>query len=170
MRPLPATLRGALAAAALAIAVLAPAAVAQAPAAPSVRFAVGSPALEAAQAIARAHWGVDPCGGDVAIAWVPLERYVNALSSWTVQASDAYAAPELNRDCRIDLSTRMAFAWPKLCTVVVHEYGHLAGRRHDDAPGRLMSAVYERPIPECLPQAQRRATASLRRASSRRAG
>lgn len=169
MRP-QSVLRAALAAGALLIAMLAPAAVAQAPAAPSVRFAVGSPALEQAQAIARAHWGVDPCGGAVEIAWVPLGRYVNAVSSWTVRAADAYAAPELNEDCRIELSTRMPFGWPKLCTVVVHEYGHLAGLRHDEEPGRLMSAVYDRPLPACLPSAQRRATGSPHPATARRAG
>lgn len=169
MRP-SSLLRAALAAAALVIATLAPAAVAGAPVAPSARFAVGGSALERAQAIARAHWGADPCGGEVHLTWAPLERYVNAVSSWTVRAADAYAAPERNTDCRIVLSTRMAFGWPKLCTVVVHEYGHLLGRRHHERPGRLMSAVYARPLPACVSAAARRATASPRRGSARRAG
>jgi hypothetical protein len=171
VRPL-AHLRGALLAAA-AIAGLAAFFASATPAhgqsaiAPEARFAVGTPAMQAAQAIAVGHWGVDPCAGAVEIAWVPLDEHVNGISSWSVTRG-AYEAPEDNRDCRIELNTEMAFDWPKFCTVLVHEYGHLAGHPHDEHPGHLMSAVYSRPLAECSPTGTRRATGSRRLATGSR--
>jgi hypothetical protein len=132
---------------------------AQAPAEPAVRFAVGSPAMQNAQQIARAHWGVDPCGGAITIEWVALPDGYNAISSWA-NATDPYDAPESNVDCRIQMNAEMVFGWPKLCTVVVHEYGHLAGQRHEDEPGLLMSPIYETPLPACAIKRKRRAAAS----------
>ncbi|HEY8584674.1 MAG TPA: hypothetical protein VIL49_17060, partial [Capillimicrobium sp.] len=73
MRPI-AIARGALLGAAAIIATFATSAAAQAPASPQERFAVGSPGMAAAKAIARAHWGADACGGTVDVAWVPLAR------------------------------------------------------------------------------------------------
>ena len=119
-------------------------------ASPKSRFAVDSPALRAAQDIARAYWGTDPCGGEIEISWQRRQRHVNAISTWsTTNAEDPYADPGGNSDCTIQLNPRARFDWPKLCTVVVHEYGHLAGHDHDAAPGRLMSAYYTTPLRVC---------------------
>jgi hypothetical protein len=144
-----ALLRGAALTGLLLIAAAAPAA-AQAPAGPDVRFAAGSPAMVAAQQIAREHWGVDPCGGAIDIVWVSQPESYNAISSWA-NAGDPYADWQGNVDCRIEFNRDMGFGWAKFCTVLVHEYGHLAGQRHDEHPGELMSAIYDRPIAECVP-------------------
>jgi hypothetical protein len=135
---------------------------------PSVQFAVDSPAFRAAQDIARAHWGLDPCGGAVTVEWVALPYGYNAISSWT-NPIDPYDAPQANGDCRIEMNAEMPFGWAKLCTVVVHEYGHLAGQRHDEEPGLLMSAIYDAPLPACAVKRTRRAAVSPPPASERRA-
>lgn len=136
------------------------------------RFVVRSSTMRTAQEIARAHWGTDPCSGTVKIGWSNMDDpSFNALSSWRSYGS-AYANPAANHDCRIDFNTAAAFDWPKFCTVLVHEYGHLAGRPHDDRAGHLMSPVYSSPLPECeqAGATARRAPASRRSAPRRRAG
>jgi hypothetical protein len=133
----------------LAVALLV-AAILAAPAAgagPAARFAPGSPAAIAAQRIAVAHWGVDPCGGDVAIRWRRAPRLVNAVAHWSIPVPDT--GPAAHRDCVIVFNPRETFAWPKFCTVIVHEYGHLLGLGHTADPGDVMAEVYRRPLRAC---------------------
>ncbi|WP_407655886.1 hypothetical protein [Capillimicrobium parvum] len=55
--------------------------------------------------------------------------------------------------------------------MLVHEYGHLAGRPHDDHPGHLMSPIYTTPLAECESRATaRRGPGSRRSEPRRRAG
>jgi hypothetical protein len=122
------------------------------------RFAVGSPGLSLAQSLAVARWGWSPCGGDVRISWKRQAGDINAMSVWSTLGADPYADPQHNQDCEIELNPAATWDWPKLCTVVVHEYGHLTGHDHDDHPGRLMSPIYTTPAPECVTTAEPRAT------------
>jgi hypothetical protein len=115
----------------------------------SVDFAVGSPSMQLAQSLATSHWGVEPCGGQVAIAWTPMAPLVNATASWT-NPKTAYDNPELNGNCRIEFNSTMEFDWAKFCTVVVHELGHLAGKPHVDERSDVMSAIYFEPLPACV--------------------
>src|SRR3954471_24724556 len=50
---------------------------------PEVAFATGSAPMQLATQLARAHWGTDPCSGNVTIVWQPLGPDINAQSSWT---------------------------------------------------------------------------------------
>jgi hypothetical protein len=54
--------------------------------------------------------------------------------------------------CRILLSRRWAAEMPSemRCTLVLHEFGHLAGREHSDDPDSVMYAEYVRPDERCL--------------------
>ena len=115
---------------------------------PATRFAVGSPAMATAQQIARAHWGVDACGGNVAVSWGVDDASINARSYWANPYS-AYGHPHLNVHCRIVFNAEMAFTWPKFCTVLVHEYGHLVGRPHGPDGPDVMSPVYRAPLAAC---------------------
>ena len=112
------------------------------------RYPVGSAAMESAKAVAVAHWGAQPCRGQVALAWVGLEPGVNATASWR-NPSDAWANAPANYDCRIEFNTGADYDFVKLCTVLVHEMGHLVGRQHDPNAGQLMSAYYTAPLPAC---------------------
>lgn len=112
------------------------------------RFPVGSPAMEAAKATAAAYWGAQPCGGSYTLQWTPLDLGTNATASWR-NPTDAWNNAGQNFDCRIDINPGADFDYPKLCTVLAHEIGHLLGRQHDPAAGQLMSAYYTSPIAQC---------------------
>ncbi|UGS38782.1 zinc metalloprotease [Capillimicrobium parvum] len=118
-------------------------------AAPEVRFGVGTPAMLAAQDLARRTWGTDPCGGRIDIVWDVDAATINARSSWANPRS-AYDAPELNVQCRIVLNRLIDYDWARFCTVLVHEYGHLAGRAHTADGPDVMSPIYRGPLPACL--------------------
>ena len=100
--------------------------------------------MEAARAIAVAHWGADPCGGAYTLTWTALDLGTNATASWR-NPTDAWNNAGANFDCRIDLNPQADFDFPKLCTVL-------------DPRGR----------PPARPAARRRARASSCRRTTRR--
>jgi hypothetical protein len=118
----------------------------------------GTPALadppanptEAAQQIAAAYWGTNPCGGAIQIAWQGLEGDVNARSDWENPAS-AYDDPSQNTNCVITVNTDQHWTWPMFCTVIVHEYGHLTGHPHSSDPHDVMYPFFVQPVPQCEP-------------------
>jgi hypothetical protein len=117
--------------------------------APDARWPVGGAALAAAADLAAAHWGATPCHGHVAIAWVALAPGINSSADWAYEGADPYGAPARNSDCAIRLSTTAAWDWPKLCTIVVHEVGHLEGHDHVGDVHDVMAAQYLAPVEDC---------------------
>jgi hypothetical protein len=111
-------------------------------------FPVDGPSMARARELAESHWGATPCDGAVVLAWAPLEPGTNATASWR-NPTHAWDNAGENFDCRIDFNTRADFDWPKLCTVMTHEIGHLLGRQHTGDPGDVMAALYSQPLPEC---------------------
>jgi hypothetical protein len=134
-----------LAAAALA----SPAGASAAARATAFRVPASAAAYSAAHAVAVAHWGTDPCGGTVAIAWTSMHESINAVSDWTNPTS-LYGNPAANGHCTITYNRREAWSWPMFCTITEHELGHLAGHQHVDDPNDVMSPYYTHPSPECL--------------------
>jgi hypothetical protein len=116
--------------------------------APAARWPAAGPAVQTAMALGAQRWGFSPCHGHVAATWAPLDGGLNAEASWTNPA-DPYLEPSRNDDCAVTLSTRVDWDWPKLCSVVIHEVGHLAGHDHVADPGDIMYFTYMRPEPEC---------------------
>ena len=116
--------------------------------APAVRFAVGSVAMVEARRLAEQHWGTSPCGGNVDIAWTQLEADTNATAAWR-NPTDAWNNAGANFDCRIEFNVAADYDWPKLCTVMTHEMGHLVGQPHSERAGELMSPLYTEPLPAC---------------------
>lgn len=127
---------------------LAAAVLALALAAPGTARADGD-RVTVALAVAEAYWNAVPCGGDVTIALVPMDASYNAVATWTNPVSD-YGDPALNVGCRIDLNPRNLTRWRKLCTVVVHEVGHLTGHPHVSDPRDVMTPVYSGPVAVCV--------------------
>ena len=115
---------------------------------PEVAFAVGSPPMQTAIQLAKAHWGTNPCGGNVTLVWSALDTSINAQSAWTNPRS-AYDNPDLNTDCTVTFNPVADFDWPKFCTVTVHEFGHLSGKPHVNDSNDVMSPYYTKPVPEC---------------------
>ena len=57
--------------------------------------------------------------------------------------------PSTYSQCSITYNLDIDWDWPKLCTVIEHELGHLAGHEHVDDPHNVMSPYYVYPTPEC---------------------
>jgi hypothetical protein len=89
-----------------------------------------------AHALAVAHWGVDPCGGQVTVTWAHMGSGINARSTW--MSYDIHN-PATYSQCAISYNLDVDWDWPKLCTVIEHELGHLAGHDHVDDPHDVMS-------------------------------
>jgi hypothetical protein len=116
---------------------------------PQQHWPTGGTAFQTARQIAVDHWSMDPCHGDVDIAWGKLPAGENAESTWTNHFQD-YGDPAHNTLCDVMFNTRQDWDWPKLCTVFVHEFGHLAGNAHSADERDLMFPYYVgRNLPAC---------------------
>lgn len=115
---------------------------------PDQQFAVGGAAMQAAASVARAYWGADPCGNQVDIRWTDQSNTINAVSSWKNPTS-SYDNPAQNLDCEVDFNRDLSYDWPRFCTVLVHEFGHLTGHQHSEDPNDVMAAYYNRPLAQC---------------------
>jgi hypothetical protein len=135
-----------LACAALAVAVVP----ATAHAAANLAVPAAEPLMTTAHALANARWGMDACGGQVAVSWSHMGPGINARSQWmSIDAHD----PTTYSECAISYNLDVSWDWPKLCTVIEHELGHLTGHEHVDNPHDVMSTYYVYPAPECAPAA-----------------
>jgi matrixin len=123
-------------------------AIAQTAGGPAERFPVWGTAVKTGEQLARGHWGMQACGGRVALSWRRLDPAVNATSRWW-NPSSAYGDAAANTDCTTTLNANVDFDWPKLCTILVHEYGHLTGHPHSADPQDIMYPYYEGPVAEC---------------------
>ena len=99
-----------------------------------------------AHGLAVAHWGVDPCGGQVTVTWAHMGAGINARSQW--MSYDIHN-PATYSQCSITYNLDVDWDWPKLCTVIEHELGHLAGHEHVNDAHDVMSPYYVYPSPEC---------------------
>jgi matrixin len=99
-----------------------------------------------AHGLAVARWGGDPCGGQVTLAWAHMGAGINARSQW--MSTDVHN-PATYTQCSISYNLDVDWDWPKLCTVIEHELGHLAGHEHVDDPHDVMSPYYVYAAPEC---------------------
>ena len=99
-----------------------------------------------AHALAVAHWGADPCAGQVTVTWAHMGSGINARSQW--MSYDVHN-PATFTQCSITYNLDVDWDWPKLCTVIEHELGHLAGHEHVNDPHDVMSPYYIFPSPEC---------------------
>jgi hypothetical protein len=103
----------------------------------------GAPAATAAAAerglmVGHHVFGQPPCGAPTVVRGTFVDPAVMA-------GSDAAA-------CQILLSRRWAPQMPAAmrCTLVLHEYGHLAGRGHSSDPASVMYPDYLRPDERCV--------------------
>jgi hypothetical protein len=104
---------------------------AQAPAGDAARLAQFLP-------IARAAWPGSPCAGreQVRLSGDTALRAVAPAIAGPGEALDGMAEP---MTCQVWLSSAMDAR--TFCTVLVHEFGHLAGRDHTATPGDVMNGA-----------------------------
>jgi hypothetical protein len=139
---------------------------------PAIPVPAADSLMATAHSLAVARWATEPCGGQVTMSWTHMGEGINARSQWMsidVNDSSTYS------DCAITYNLDVDWDWPKLCTVVEHELGHLSGHDHVNDPHDVMSPYYVFATPECaLPKSQPaaapdrapRSVASSKRASS----
>ena len=113
---------------------------------PQVPVPASDALTTAAHALAVAHWGVEPCAGQVTVTWAHMGAGINARSTW--MSYDIHN-PLTYTQCAISYNLDVDWDWPKLCTVIEHELGHLAGHDHVNDPHDVMSPYYVYPTPEC---------------------
>jgi hypothetical protein len=162
-----------LACAALALAAL-PAAAQADGEPPAIPVPAADALMATAHSYAVARWGMDPCGGQLTTTWAHMGSGINARSQWmSIDSHD----PSTYSECSITYNLDIDWDWPKLCTVVEHELGHLSGHDHVDDPHNVMSPYYVYPTAECeaatsqvtpTPESAPRSATSSRRASSTR--
>jgi hypothetical protein len=102
--------------------------------------------MSTAHQLAVTRWGVDPCGGQVTVTWAHMGAGINAQSRW--MSTDVHDASTYT-DCSITYNLDVDWDWPKFCTVVEHELGHLSGHDHVNDPHDVMSPYYVYPSAEC---------------------
>jgi hypothetical protein len=61
----------------------------------------------------------------------------------------AYTSGGRRTRCVLQLDTGTDWWWNKLCTVIVHEHGHFAGRGESSNPRSVMYPRYRRPFHDC---------------------
>ena len=115
---------------------------------PAMVYPVDGPAFATARRIADSTWGYDPCGGTVALSWVTAAPTINATASWA-NPTDPYNNPQQNGSCSVAFNDQQAYDWPMLCTVFVHEFGHLTGHQHSTDQNDVMFPYYVNPIAVC---------------------
>jgi len=94
--------------------------------------------------VASTYWGGEPCGGQIDVRWEHRGPDLNARAEWFGVA----AQPETYTACSITFNLDVDWTPEKLCTIDVHEHGHLMGHDHDSSV--LMGPYYVDPIPECV--------------------
>jgi len=97
--------------------------------------------LISSQRIAARTWH-NPCDGRVTLRYgSPPAPYVGLTRWWITANGRRY-------DCRVVV--RRGLGRGLTCTVVLHEYGHLAGRKHSINPNSVMYAPLTRVDHRCL--------------------
>ena len=112
------------------------------------RFPTDGPDLARSMRIAEKFWGKRPCGGRVELRWGDLHGTTRAEARW-MNAYDAWNRPRRNFDCSITFNNRLRFNPKGLCSTVVHEVGHLLGKRHSHSRRSVMYEFESAPLREC---------------------
>lgn len=110
--------------------------------------AIGTPEFDQLVQVATGYWPAPPCGGAVEYAYADLPGTTVGYASW-MQPAVAAPDPAAFSACRIDIERALDVESATLCTVIVHELGHLRGLVHATDPADVMYANLRSPLAEC---------------------
>lgn len=88
-----------------------------------------------AQAIADVVWQ-HPCGGDVAVTWDTLPPGQDPSAGKAGLTTAAWVMSD--ERCHVHFPAGVQQDWYTLCTIMIHEYGHVAGLEHSANPHSVM--------------------------------
>ena len=111
-----------------------------------VEAGVSKGELRDARAIAVGVWG-EPCAERARIRFQALRSDTLGMARWDGMWD---IPPGERTGCRVLLNTRRTYTWRVLCTTIVHEYGHLAGREHSERRHSAMRSSYSGPYSRCV--------------------
>lgn len=98
-----------------------------------------------AKKIALATWG-PVCNGE----YVPITKTETAWDGYAYFDDDpTFDGIPPYHNCRIGILKNAHWPWEKFCTIIVHEYGHLAGKKHVNNPFKVMNPWYTFPFKPC---------------------
>lgn len=108
----------------------------------SAQAAVWTPAqTQNAIAVADAHWPASACHGHEVLNWI------------TATGMAEFAATAYEDTCTVDVAWNEVAKTDRspgfLCTVLEHEFGHLAGLDHSKDSNNVMFAVIWKTAPDC---------------------
>lgn len=112
----------------------------------SAAAAIPRAELQDAQAVAADRFG-EPCSDPISVRFHVLRHDTLGMARWRGMWD---IPPAEREDCTVLLNSRKSWNWRTLCTTVVHEYGHLAGRHHDGTDSSVMHATYTRAYKGCV--------------------
>jgi hypothetical protein len=109
----------------------------------AVEASGGPPGSDRGLHRAERAFGLPACGR-------PAIAYASFAERWVLSGADA-------ERCRILLNAHLApeMSRATVCTLVMHEWGHLAGRPHSAEPTSVMYAEYVGPDERCVAAARR---------------
>lgn len=96
--------------------------------------------------IARATWPDSPCNGRERVAFLTPDLQ-NGKLTFRGQTGDAFAM--MDGSCRVYISDEPMSDYT-LCTVIVHEFGHLDGQQHSNDPDSIMYPIAPNNYKPCL--------------------
>jgi hypothetical protein len=118
---------------------------------PAAHFPIGGLGMTKATEVAERYWGGVPCHGQVAYSWVSsLPGDIESTAAWNGSPPGSGGDYGANNSCAIVFSTAWPYDWPRLCTAMTHEIGHLLGHPHASDPQDVMYPSYVAPIAACM--------------------
>jgi hypothetical protein len=107
-------------------------------------------AWKVGQQAAITHWGGNPPCGEPVFERIPDDKWLDTIGLAAPITVEDHPAAAYKDTCRVIYNSTMFRYDPlTLCTIIVHEYGHLWGHAHTQDPKDIMYEGPEQPDWAC---------------------
>jgi hypothetical protein len=97
--------------------------------------------------LARAAWPGSPCAGREVVHLAATARLATEAPALTTNPGDMLEGMAAPATCEVWMAAGLDTL--QFCVVLVHEFGHLAGRDHDHVPGDVMNGDDQKGYDPC---------------------